>query len=177
MNTKAQSIIIRALNPDDAVAFRALRLQGLREEPIAFLVTPEEEEHRTVTEIAERLAPNPDTWVLGAFLEERLVGCVGFYREVQQRVRHKGKVWGTYIAPDARGNGYGRRLMEALIGKAGTIKGIEQITLYVVTTNTTARKLYQSLGFVSFGLELHSMKTENGYTDEELMVLLLNSTD
>lgn len=177
MNAKAQSISIRVLNPDDAPAFRALRLQGLREQPMAFLVTPEEEEQRTVAEIAERLAANPDTWVLGAFLEKRLVGCVGFYREVQQRVQHKGKVWGTYIAPDARGNGYGRRLMESLIERARGINGMEQIALYVVTTNVTARKLYQSLGFVPFGLERHSMKTEDGYTDEELMVLFLDSAD
>ncbi|KXK57730.1 MAG: Mycothiol acetyltransferase [Chlorobi bacterium OLB7] len=81
-----------------------------------------------------------------------------------------------YVAPEARGNGYGRRLLEFVIQRAGTMPGLEQILLWVVPTNTAAHTLYQSLGFVTFGIERHAMKTEDGYADEAFMALFLHST-
>ena len=176
MNPELKPVTLRLLGPEDAAQFRTLRLRGLRERPPAFLITPEEEERRTVAEIAERLAPNPDAWVVGAFMEEQMVGCAGFYREAEQRIRHKGTVWGVYVAPEARGNGYGRRLLEFVIQRAGTMPGLEQMLLWVVPTNTAAHILYQSLGFVTFGIERNAMKTEDGYADEAFMALFLHST-
>ncbi|WP_317935242.1 GNAT family N-acetyltransferase [Sporosarcina aquimarina] len=43
----------------------------------------------------------------------------------------------------------------------------------VVTTNSTAKKLYTSLGFEKFGTEKRALKVDGDYFDEDLMVLFL----
>lgn len=49
--------------------------------------------------------------------------------------------------------------------------GYEQAELEVVTTNTVAIHLYQSLGFEIYGEQLHSMKYKDGsYADEYMMM-------
>lgn len=39
--------------------------------------------------------------------------------------------------------------------------------------NVVARRLYASLGFTEYGIEMHSLKVEGRYLDEVLMVKIL----
>ena len=48
---------------------------------------------------------------------------------------------------------------------------VEKINLTVVSTNETAIKLYEKVGFKSFGLEHHAMKMNDTYVDEVYMTL------
>jgi nicotinamidase-related amidase len=76
-----------------------------------------------------------------------------------------------YVEERHQRQGLGKRLMQALIHLAGQIPGLEQIRLYVVDTNESARQLYRSMGFATYGLEIHAMKlNETTYVNEELMV-------
>jgi ribosomal protein S18 acetylase RimI-like enzyme len=79
-----------------------------------------------------------------------------------------------YVAPEARGQGVGKALLQEVISRASELAGLEQINLMVVTTNIAARRLYLSLGFRVYGLEYHAMKRGDVYWDEELMVLVLS---
>lgn len=54
-------------------------------------------------------------------------------------------------APEARGRGEGRRLMNSLIAEASG-RGVREIFLEVRADNPVARKLYDSLGFVEIGI-------------------------
>ena len=45
------------------------------------------------------------------------------------KIQHRGQVWGVYVTDRARGAGIGRMLMAALLARAATIDGIEQIML------------------------------------------------
>ena len=89
---------LRVLQPDDAAAFRALRLAALRECPTAFSSSYEEECDIPLGQAAERLAPNENRAVFGAFDEERLVGTLGIYRESQRKLAHKAVIWGVRSA-------------------------------------------------------------------------------
>jgi len=81
----------------------------------------------------------------------------------------------AYVAPEARGQHVGRLLMETAIARARSVPGLEQLHLTVVTTQTPARALYRSLGFVSHGSMPHALKLPDGrYLDEDLMVLWLH---
>jgi hypothetical protein len=51
---------IRMLRPEDAEAFRCLRLQALAEHPEAFSSSYEEQKHKTIVEWQNRLQPSPD---------------------------------------------------------------------------------------------------------------------
>jgi RimJ/RimL family protein N-acetyltransferase len=167
---------IRELTGADASDYLALRLRGLREDPGSFGSSYEEERYRTVEEMAERMrsAPQRGEFALGAFHGNQLVGMVTFIRAPKRKIHHLGTVFGAYIAPEARGKGYGRRLMTALIERARALDGLEQIALSVLVPNPAAQELYRSLGFEVFGLQRRSVKLDGGdYRDEEFMALML----
>ncbi|GAA5344815.1 GNAT family N-acetyltransferase [Planifilum fimeticola] len=162
---------VRLLDPEDAVSFRELRLRALRDHPDAFGKSYEEAVNLSVEETAERLKPSPDAFVLGAFdAAGKLVGMVGFYREKGMKKRHKGVIWGMYCLPECRGKGVGKALLAEAVERARKMKGLELITLRVVASNDSAKKLYLSAGFRTWGKEPRSLKIGSRYMDQELMV-------
>jgi ribosomal protein S18 acetylase RimI-like enzyme len=163
---------LRLLTPADAVAFRDTRLRALQEEPTAFTSSTEEFSHQTLDKIAARFRSDPtESFMLGAFQDRGLVGLVGFYRETQLKLRHKGTIISLYVAPEARGQGLGRALMRDAIRRVRDIEGLENLLLGVMITQTAARQLYESLGFVVYGREVRALCIDGQYYDEEFMTL------
>ena len=163
---------LRLLTPADAAAFRDIRLRALREDPVAFTNSVEEFSHQTLDKIAARFRSDPaESFMLGAFQDRKLVGLVGFYRESQLKLRHKGSIVSMYVAPEARGHGLGRALLRDAIRRVREIDGVEQLLLGVMVTQTAARQLYESLGFVVYGREARASKVGEQYYDEEFRVL------
>lgn len=167
---------IRPLDNSDAHAFRVLRLQALCEYPEAFGATYVEERDSAWSDFIQRFRAewiSGDNMILGAFLGERLVGSLGFRRWDREKQRHKGYVWIFYVLPDARGEGIGRKLFRVAVEYARVLPDLEQLQLSVVTEGRTARSLYVSFGFESYGRERHALKLRDRYVDTELMVLHL----
>ena len=94
-------------------------------------------------------------------------------REQGVKTRHKANIYSVYVAPEAQGRGIARALLEQALAEARKQRGLEQIMLAVVTTNATAMRLYQSLGFERYGVEPRALKVAAQYFDEALMVLRL----
>ena len=167
-------MLIRKLTEEDVEALWSLRLRALQDNPEAFGSTYEETLQRGKESYRQRLRqPHNETFFIGAFEEESLVGIVGFYRESGLKGQHKGYIISMYTAPDQRGRGIGKALVAEAIAQARTIPGLEQLLLAVVTSNTAARQLYRSIGFEAYGLEPRAMKQGDQYWDEELMILRL----
>ena len=170
-------ITIRQFNEDDAPNFHALRLRALREHPEAFSSTHERESAYAMEFVAERLrqaAASPDNFTLGAYMDDKLVGMVGFVRMTRKNERHRGQLWGMYIASEHQGKGIGRSLLADVIARAGTLSGLNQIELEVATRNDAARRLYASAGFESCGVNPRSRILDGEYIDDERMVLFLD---
>jgi RimJ/RimL family protein N-acetyltransferase len=162
------SLVIRALGPEDADAFRDLRLEALRMSPEAFGSTYEAESARPAEFFVQRLAGST---VFGGFAGEALLGMAGFKQEEGLKDRHKAMLWGLYVRPAARGSGLSRALVEAVLDHA---RGrVEQVTLAVVVDNEAAHRLYLAVGFVQYGLQPEALKQDGRYYDERLMVALL----
>jgi GNAT superfamily N-acetyltransferase len=168
--------MIRLLEASDAEAFHQLRLEGLRESAPAFGSSYEEECDRPIAAVAERLSRDPaESFVLGAIESSgALVGVVGFYRGNRRKDRHKGHVWGMVVAPQVRGRGVGRALLESLIGRARDIEGLASLHLSVTLGQDAARRLYLSCGFDPYGLELDALRVEGVSYDQEHMVLVIH---
>jgi ribosomal protein S18 acetylase RimI-like enzyme len=165
-------MLIRALTPADAPAFRALRVRALRDHPEAFGRTPEEVD--AVEVIAERFRRDAGSdldFALGMFEGEALVGMAGCHRENAVKHRHVAYIWGVYVAPEHRRTGLGRRLFVAAVARARTWPDLEFLWLDVTTVNEGARALYASCGFRTAGTKPRSLKVGDRYYDEELMIL------
>ncbi len=167
-------MLLRKLTEEDTEALWNLRLRALQDNPEAFGSTYEETLQRGKESFRQRLRqPHEQTFFLGAFAEESLVGMVGFYRENGLKSQHKGYIISMYTAPEQRGKGIGKALVAEAIAQTRKIQGLEQLLLAVVTTNDAARRLYRSLGFEVYGLEPRALKQDGQYWDEELMILRL----
>ncbi len=169
-NCDSPIVNIRQLNPADFSAFWPVRLLALQESPQAFGASYEESLALPEHEAIGRLSPKDGGFVLGAFGSD-LLGIAGLARHSGAKVRHKAYIWGVYVVPSARGTGVARMLMERLLEQCRTIDGLEEVTLSVVTSNASAKRLYQSLGFSVYGLEKRALKIDTEYFDEELMSL------
>lgn len=163
---------IRQLTEADVEIYRALRLSSLREAPHAFTNSIEEFSQRTTESLAQQFR-NREGFTLGAFEDDRLVGMVGFYRESALKLRHKGYLVGMYVLPEYRSRGIARALLLEAIDRAKRLPDLRQLLLGVVETQTAARRLYESLGFVVYGREPDAVKIGDAYFAEEFMLLKL----
>lgn len=145
---------IRPLRPDEAEAYVALRREMLHDAPWAFSASPLPNDDRAcdAAHMRESLA-NPENVVVGAFAGGSLIASVGVMRSPRAKFRHTAHIWGVYVTPQHRGKGLAREVMLAAIGTARAWPGVVCVRLSASALSTTARALYESLGFVTWGIE------------------------
>ena len=161
---------VRRLSSSDAVSYRDLRLDGLREHPEAFGASWEEEGAQPLAWFADRLDRNV-IFGGGPANISALRGIVGFSVVGGSKQRHKGILWGMFVRPEARGTGVGPSLVAHVLEHAA--RTVEEIRLTVVATNVAALRLYERAGFEKYGLERRALKIGEDYHDEVLMALSL----
>jgi GNAT superfamily N-acetyltransferase len=109
---------IRKLTTDDTPAFRELRLRALKEHPEAFSMSYESEFEMPVEQATDRMrqtTESHDSFILGTYEDENLVGMVGFFRNRGRKVRHNCTIWGMYVVTEAQGRGIGKALLTQAI--------------------------------------------------------------
>jgi RimJ/RimL family protein N-acetyltransferase len=163
---------IRLFTEQDAQTLWDLRMLALETDPWSFVESPEELRAMSVEEFATRLrADHAENFIVGAFEQRTAVGMVGCYQEVPLKRRHKAWIWGVFVKPAERGRRIARSVMQAVIARAKAIDDLDMVMLTVAVDQLAPRKLYESLGFRSFGVEPKGIKIGNQAHDEEHMVL------
>lgn len=167
---------IRRLSPDDAADYQPLRLEGLQDSPTAFSSSYAAESGRTMQEVAARLQTTADapTSVFGAFAGDRLVGIAGLARSMAEKLAHNATVCGMYVTPAFRRRGIGQALLDSIILHARTFPNLRNLNLGVNSSNGAAITLYQSRGFIRFGVEREAICVDGVFYDEEYYALPLN---
>jgi ribosomal protein S18 acetylase RimI-like enzyme len=163
----SDDITIRPLNAGDAAQWRVLRLEALRTCPTAFASSYEE---ALKQDLSTRI-PSPDSpdALFGAFHQGVLCGSAGLHIPQSLKQRHKGQLWGVYVAPSVQRRGIGAALVRAAIEHARTRVAI--VHLHVLFENLAARALYRRLGFVPYGIEPRALRHDGRDYDDELMAL------
>jgi ribosomal protein S18 acetylase RimI-like enzyme len=146
---------IRRLFPADAKAYRALMLEGYARHPDAFTSTAAEREALPLSWWQKRLDASAaaEQVVFGAFDGDVLAGAAGLQFQAREKARHKADLFGMYVAPAARGAGFGRQLVLALLDEAAAREGVRIVQLTVTEGNAAAQTLYERCGFRPFGVE------------------------
>ena len=76
------------------------------------------------------------------------------------------------VAPALRRRGFGRRMLQHLLGRAGQL-GAQRAFLEVRVSNVGAQELYRSQGFHEIGVRLNYYRNEEGREDALVLSLSL----
>lgn len=154
---------MRRLVEGDAEAFGALRRAGAAAAPDLFRFDLDDDFTLSPSATRARIAR---ARVVGGFDEDRLVAIGAVEPFEGGRVRHKWLLWGIYAAQ--RGQGWGDRLMTALIAEARDGRA-QSVQLTVMADNMRAIALYERSGFTRYALEPQSVARSDGLADEVSM--------
>ena len=165
---------VSTLTAADAVAYRALMLEAYEHAPDAFTTTAAERRIEPESWWVRRIGSTDGLATsFGAWQDKNLVGTVALEYSAKPKTRHSALVLGMYVQPAQRANGIGLALMKAVINAASTRSEILSLTLTLTEGNEPALRLYQSVGFVTWGLQPHAIRTESGLRGKVHMSLTL----
>lgn len=132
------AIDVRMLGPDDAVAYKEMRVEAAGDP--SFGIAAETESAYSVALLRQALRQDDGSYVLGAFTDSGLIGMVGYGRGMKPDTS---TLFGLFVKPGFRGQSIGALLCQSLFQRhPGTA-----IRLEVLRTNTNAIDLYRRLGF------------------------------
>jgi len=160
--------MIRPLTPADEAAYRQLWAMAIGEHAERFRTDPADDAPAGIpTSFAD------DSWTLGAFDGDRLVGIVSVEREPWAKLRHKALLSRMFIHPESAGSGLGKVLLHEALIRATQVADLRQIWLTVLETNEPAQRLYASAGFRSYAHEPEAVRIGDRYVAELQMVRFL----
>ena len=160
------------LTEDGFASYLRLRDRMLREEPSAFWSTPEDDSAQSMDEFRALMArPFNELWVVERAGES--VAASGIYRQAKTKRAHRAHVWGVYCAPEHRGQGFARAVVEACITRARGWPCVDIVTLSVSASGAAALALYESLGFERWGTEPDVIRIGHNRYDEHHLALRL----
>lgn len=166
------SLSIRQIGPDEAEAYRTIRLIALEGDPASFASDVQTERDRPLDWYAQGTR---DAAIFVAFEDDRPVGMAGLFVSDRDKTSHIGTIFGVYVRPQYRRAGLAVALMDTVIARAKT--KARQVHLSVAVDNCAALKLYHRLGFQTYGTEPRALNVDGRFIDEHLMVRFLDKED
>lgn len=159
--TPTPEVSIRQASPQDGA-----RLAAIDRDTWSPVVTPAPRPgpDRAFSTDPERFAD-----VLVAEVDGVVVGYVALHQEIPLASHaHVLEINGLAVAPEHQGAGLGRRLVEAAKDEASR-RGARKLTLRVLARNTSARRLYESCGFLVVAVLEDEFVLDGRSTDDVLM--------
>ena len=169
---------IALLTAQDAPQYRELMLEAYEHAADAFTSTAEERRTEPLAWWVNRIAaPSGLSQSFGAFQDRSLVGTVALEYSAKPKTRHSALVLGMYVKPSARSLGAGALLLKAAIAAARAQTKVQVLRLTLTEGNLPAMRLYESLGFTSWGVEPKAISTPSGYKGKVHMSMQLASIE
>ena len=172
--SKIEIYLVRPAIPSDAAALRELRLRALSSKPEAFGSDVSEDEAKPDSAWVERCTSTERSALFLAVEHSSgaLVGMTGIVHDGRVKTGHLGNIWGVFVAPEARGNHLGQKLIEAALAW-GRERGLRRVSLTVETGNAPAISVYLKAGFTVYGVDREVLLVDGKFYDELLMAVWL----
>lgn len=173
ITTPKGPITLRPGREADAPAYRALRLEALRNYPTAFGADYATNEAHPPSYWVERLrALGSQNMFYFATHNEALIGMCGIYRDNSPKTRHSATIISVYVQPEWRGLQIAEGLIERCCEWVRD-QGVTIVKLAVVSTNLAAIRCYTRCGFRTYGTDPQAICYEGVMYDELLMARVL----
>jgi len=143
-------LTIRSFQPSEWPLYRALRLRALRESPDAFSTLHAEAAARPDSSWRERMASMSSQHDLPLVAEVSGSPAGIVWAHIDPSAPDAAQLYQMWVAPECRGRGVGRALLDTAIEWA-TTEGARSMALGVTVGNSPARRLYEAAGFVPVG--------------------------
>lgn len=158
-------ITIRRVDAAEVEAFRSIRLEALRAEPM-FLASSYEYWATLSTEEWKARLRDP---VFVAFQGDEPVGLTGLFRQRAGKMAHRAVIIMVYVRKSLRGTGLAGDLLKAAADHARDI-GIRLLELAVSAENPAAIRFYERQGFIEVGRIPGGFLYEGREIDDVMMV-------
>jgi len=136
------NIVYRKLIPSDVEAYHQIRLDCLKKYAEYFGTLYEEELNSGSFKFDRIILENCATdFIMGAFMNQALIGICGLIQERRQKTKHIGELSGMYVMPEFSGRSIGSGLLKSTIKTAFKNQDLEQIVLAVAAKNRIAQRL------------------------------------
>jgi len=161
-------IVVRKLEVDRWKEYRDLRLEALGKGPIAFGSSYDEEKNMSEEEWRKRMEN-----ALFALSKDRVIGMIVHTYDSKIKRKHIGNIFGVYVMREHRGQGVGKKLIEAVLTEIQKSKDVVKVRLNINPEQKQAVKLYQRYGFKIVGQLKRELHVEGRFYDEFVMEKLL----
>lgn len=165
----------RHLGLSDLPSYFACRQRALETVPTAFLITSQESAVQGDGHFCELFTKNEDANVIFAAVDDGVVvATVGVMQEKRTRIRHQAHIWGMFVDEKYRGLGLGKKILDMAIQHTREkLSEVKVLVLTVESQNQSARRLYESRGFVCWGtMPMAMMWDGKMYGDDHMMLAL-----
>lgn len=160
---------IKNLNTSRWKEFKELRLNALINEPTAFGRSYEYEKSFKSEEWIRILKTKG---YLFAFVDDKVVGMIGYNYSNMKKVKHIADIIGVYVEKDFRNLKLGYKLFKEILKKIKS-ENFKKIKVGVNTKQIPALKLYQKFGFNIVAKFEKELKVNNSYYDEFVLEKIL----
>lgn len=139
-------VTLHRVRPDEWEQHRALRLEMLLDAPDAFWTSHDDAAALDEAAWRDRIGA---TYHVQAHLDGQPVGSVGMW-DGPEPDGVESHLIAMYVAPRARGQRVGERLVQAVLDEARR-RGLQRVVLRVTSNNSAAMSLYERMGFSHTG--------------------------
>ena len=169
---------VATLTASDASRYRELMLEAYVQAEDAFTSTLEERIDEPLSYWVNRIgSASGVNQAFGSFEGQQLIGTVALEFSVKPKTRHSALVIGMYVKPSRRGLGAGTLLMNSAISAARARPEVSVLRLRVTQGNEAAIRLYQSVGFSTWGIEPLAVTSASGFKAKVHMARQLGGTE
>lgn len=161
---KNNKIQIIKLPPERWNEYKNLWLRALKDDPQAF----GDSYNEMIALPDEKWQKRARDFMLFASNDDKLIGMLGIWQSDQDKENKTANVFGVYVAPEFRGKGISKMLMQTLVDEVKANSDITKLKLTVNKDQVSAVKLYEGFGFEIKSQEKIQLGDGN-YYDEYLM--------